>query len=1149
MADGVISLDDRPAQAALGRVNTGLDQHETKVRTVLDRTGKQWQVFGEGVVRVSDNGKTALDRLLASMEKQSQLAGKSGADKLIAERDILIRKWGEEERAVTAINGAYNKMISAETGGGMQQMGQNLQNFVQSPLNAAKDAAMGLVEKIGPMGFALGGAATAVVAIASAGFQAAKALGEFGVQVRDIELRTGLSAKEVGQFDIAARAVGQDVSVVERAMRGLTTAVEDESKAGEKGRVWLRQFGVDLQGVRDGSVSTAQVLLQVSDGLNTLPVGVERDKAAMDIFKRAGIDLIPFLKELRENLPHGDDFGYNEADIEKFEKLNKDVGQMERSWADLKRQFQEGLVIEVKWVGEHLEWLGKLFGGVVGNMGEPTKAGTLSAEDKLYLEIQQANKAKGHWGAQPLSGIQLLEQQREQALQDLRPTDAWVNPKYRTPAAQAGIARAADLQAQMDRMEQASAAAKASPAAAAAAAPENRLKIAEDLLKTLDKGTAAYERQEAVVKTLEKSEAARVAAMEKQMETGGFGEGHTRNVAASNYGFGAGVTRAVAPGDSAFIDSGFGAGRTWEPSSASRQETSKQDDLAQYRKDQQKLALAGIAAETDATIKLLALRGGEADNARAVAGLRQSALDQEYAITGDIVKWREESLHNELDMRLKIAQQEKEQADEAQKQLDQQVATLQRAIGGLFHTLLTKPQDFRKQLAGTMREAVIKPVSEGLGGMAANVLHPIIYGADGRGGISGAFKGLLGGGKKDVAQVTDENTVATRQNSAAVAALTAVFAGAMGVSVPAIAAPASGGGILSIPAISAPSIGGAPGLPAVFGVGAAGWSSGGGGGGWALSGGDAASTTSAAPDMYNLPISGHPGAGIDAQMAGILRASLGGGAKGGSKPFNLAALKANWGIGGPGGTSFKSVTSSQGAKAGEMAGGAMLAEAGLLGERRGTWGGVAEGAAGGAAIGMSIGGPLGAAIGGVAGFGIGIGEMAAGVQSPENQAKKLVKQIYGISISENTAKQIAGIAQQKFAGNVGAAVRDPETRKMIMLYSEATGQHMPLSASTPQGGSLAEQGGNLYQQATYQNGAAYTFQSSLPVLGGLGGGTYPAAGGPNTAGGAGPALAININGQPITPEFVADQSMAAQGSSYGRTQQAANMQVPGLMVG
>ena len=48
------------------------------------------------------------------------------------------------------------------------------------------------------------------------------------------------------------------------------------------------------------------------------------------------------------------------------------------------------------------------------------------------------------------------------------------------------------------------------------------------------------------------------------------------------------------------------------------------------------------------------------------------------------------------------------------------------------------------------------------------------------------------------------------------------------------------------------------------------------------------------------------------------------------------------------------------------------------------------------------------------------------------------------------AKQIVNIAQQKYAGHVSIAVRDPDVRKMLMLYSEATGQKMPLSATTPQ---------------------------------------------------------------------------------------------------
>ena len=146
MADGVISLDDRPAIAAVNRANTALDDHEKKTKTVLDRSGREWQVFGEGVVRVSDRGKTSLDRLLQSMEKQAALAGKTGADRMIAERDMLIRKWGEEERAVQAITKAYDKMIAAESGGGgskWKEFGDQVKNAIQNPLQAAGSAAAG----------------------------------------------------------------------------------------------------------------------------------------------------------------------------------------------------------------------------------------------------------------------------------------------------------------------------------------------------------------------------------------------------------------------------------------------------------------------------------------------------------------------------------------------------------------------------------------------------------------------------------------------------------------------------------------------------------------------------------------------------------------------------------------------------------------------------------------------------------------------------------------------------------------------------------------------------------------------------------------------------------------------------------------------
>jgi len=233
------------------------------------------------------------------------------------------------------------------------------------------------------------------------------------------------------------------------------------------------------------------------------------------------------------------------------------------------------------------------------------------------------------------------------------------------------------------------------------------------------------------------------------------------------------------------------------------------------------------------------------------------------------------------------------------------------------------------------------------------------------------------------------------------------------------------------------------------------------------------------------------------------------------------------------------------------AAGMMLAESGLLGSHQGTWAGVGMGAVGGAAIGFQMGGPIGALIGGVAGAGIGIGEKLAGIESPQKKAHDDIKSIYGVDIPQNsgTIKQVVSIAQSEFGNDIAVAVRSPKVRQLVMLYSEATGQKMPLSASTPYAGSLVESGGNLYQQASFQNNAWHSYQSDLPVLGGLGGSAYPTTPGPNTSSGTGSTyLSLNINGQPITADFVADQSLAAQNASYGRTQQSANLQVPGLMV-
>jgi len=516
--------------------------------------------------------------------------------------------------------------------------------------------------------------------------------------------------------------------------------------------------------------------------------------------------------------------------------------------------------------------------------------------------------------------------------------------------------------------------------------------------------------------------------------------------------------------------------------------------------------------------------------------------------------------------------QAKDQFDEKQAQLQQkreqelqaQIDGLQKQAEKLIDVLFTKPANFGKDLVKTIHSAVLKPITETLGGAVANVLHPIVYGSDGQGGISG----LLRGTSKDPVRVsTDMNTAATMQNSAVMAGLTAILAAGMGIAAPHPSVGASGVPSISVPSIAVPA-------PASASVGVSMPTVSGSGAGTSLPGpvvtaGAAPSAAPSVADLMNLPLSTHATANMN-PLAMILGSNSKGGTSGFYNLFNkggfskaLSNLKGTfWNQDAWNASDSNFWGGVQGVAKSPAAGaaGMMLATSGLFGSNRGTWTGSLEDTAGGALIGEQIGGPWGAAIGAAAGFTAGVVEKLLGIESPQRKAHDDIKSIYGVDIPQNsgTIKQVVQIAQSQFGGDIAVAVRSPSVRQLVMLYSEATGQKMPLSATTPYTGSLVEQGGKLYQQASYQDGEAHVYASNLPTLGGIAASVYPTPGNPNTAGGTGATyLSLNISGadaanfmtgQFVTPQFVTDQAMAAQYSSYGRTQQSANMQLPGLTV-
>ena len=140
-----------------------------------------------------------------------------------------------------------------------------------------------------------------------------------------------------------------------------------------------------------------------------------------------------------------------------------------------------------------------------------------------------------------------------------------------------------------------------------------------------------------------------------------------------------------------------------------------------------------------------------------------------------------------------------------QQEIQSQIDGLQKQAEKLFDVLFTKPKNFGKDLLNTIHSAVLKPVTETLGGAVANVLHPIIYGSDGQGGLSWHVARHIAGSGARLHRHEHAGDHAEQRGDGG---LTAILAAGMGVAAPSVSGGAAGVAVaISIPSISAASAG------------------------------------------------------------------------------------------------------------------------------------------------------------------------------------------------------------------------------------------------------------------------------------------------------------------------------------------------------
>src|SRR5208283_3968819 len=102
-AERVVLEAEDQVSPVVNQANSSLDSFEKKATTAHDK-----------VVRITDQTRTSVQRLVASLEKQAETFGKTGVDKLVAQRDQLLQRYAREPQAIDAITRSYEKMIAVE---------------------------------------------------------------------------------------------------------------------------------------------------------------------------------------------------------------------------------------------------------------------------------------------------------------------------------------------------------------------------------------------------------------------------------------------------------------------------------------------------------------------------------------------------------------------------------------------------------------------------------------------------------------------------------------------------------------------------------------------------------------------------------------------------------------------------------------------------------------------------------------------------------------------------------------------------------------------------------------------------------------------------------------------------------------------------
>lgn len=136
----------------------------------------------------------------------------------------------------------------------------------------------------------------AIAGVAAAAFGLAKTAANAGEELYELSQKTGISVEELSALKFAAEQSETNIHSLANGLKFLGNNMVEATDKNSKAALAFRALQVETKNT-DGSLrSTKDVLMDVADRFTEMEDPALKSKLAMELFGKAGVDLIPFLK-------------------------------------------------------------------------------------------------------------------------------------------------------------------------------------------------------------------------------------------------------------------------------------------------------------------------------------------------------------------------------------------------------------------------------------------------------------------------------------------------------------------------------------------------------------------------------------------------------------------------------------------------------------------------------------------------------------------------------------------------------------------------------------------------------------------------------------------------------------------------------------